>query len=71
MESALIETNRGWTAKQLANRYSTTIPTILDWYHKGVIPAIVAEGRVFRFDPGAVEEALIERAKNRSGKEKA
>lgn len=46
------------TAKEIAAHLKTTNKTILEWYHAGKIPAVVAVGRVYRFDLSAVLEAL-------------
>ena len=52
------------TAAELATEYRTTKPTVLSWYHRGIIPAAVADGRVIRFSRAAVAEALAARANN-------
>ena len=52
------------TAAELAADFKTTKPTALSWYHKGWIPAAVANGRVIRFSRKAVAEALAARANN-------
>lgn len=58
------------TPQQLAKRFHTTTPTALSWFHKGWIPAVIAEGRVIRFRVSDVEKALAERAnKNREAKQ--
>ncbi len=49
---------------ELAADYKTSKPTALSWYHKGWIPAAVANGRVIRFSRKAVAEALAARANN-------
>lgn len=50
------------TPGQLAKQLGTTNKTVLEWYHGGKIPAEIAEGAVYRFDPEAVKEALKKRA---------
>lgn len=50
-------------ADGIAADYHTTKPTALSWYHKGIIPAVVANGRVIRFSRKAVAQALAEAAK--------
>ena len=50
------------TPSQGAAEFETTTPTFLSWYHKGIIPAEVATGRVFRFDLDRCAEALREHA---------
>jgi predicted site-specific integrase-resolvase len=50
------------TPQDLAAKYAVRPRTILDWFHAGKIPAEVAIGRTFRFDPKKVEEALREQA---------
>ena len=49
------------TASQIAARYVVTRFTVLKWFHDGVIPAEVAVGRVIRFRPEQVAEALERR----------
>lgn len=51
------------TPSELAAKKKTTVPTILAWYRKGIIPATVAEGRVYRFNLAAVNKALEDRAR--------
>ena len=50
------------TPSELASDYKTTVPTALSWYHKGWIPAAVANGRVIRFNRADVAKALAARA---------
>ena len=53
------ETNPRWvTARQVADRYSVTVPTVFNWLRDGIIPAKVAVGRIYRFDPDEVDAAL-------------
>ena len=61
------ETNPRWeTARQVADRYAVTVPTVFNWLRDGIIPAKVAVGRVYRFDPDEVDAAL-ERHSGRPG----
>ena len=53
------------TPAELAREYRTTKPTILAWYHRGLIPACTSIGRVIRFDRAAVAAALAARASNK------
>lgn len=46
------------TAGQIASRYGVSRRKVIDWYHGGLIPAVVHIGRVLRFDPAEVEAAL-------------
>ncbi len=46
------------TPAELAREYRTTKPTALSWYHKGLIPAVVSQGRVIRFSRQDVARAL-------------
>ena len=62
MPNAISTTSEILTAAELATEYRTTKPTVLAWYHKGWIPAAVANGRVIRFSRQAVVEALASRA---------
>ena len=43
---------------ELAVRYQVTGATIRKWFREGKIPAEVAMGRVLRFDPEQVADAL-------------
>jgi hypothetical protein len=58
-------------ADGIAADYVTTKPTVLSWWHKGIIPAAAAHGRVIRFSRKAVAQALAVAAKpataNRGG----
>ena len=56
------------TPDELASDYKTTVPTALSWFHKGWIPAAVANGRVIRFDRAAVAKALADRANTPAGR---
>ena len=51
-------TPRWVTARQVAERYRVTVPTVFNWLRAGVIPAKVAVGRVYRFDLEEVDAAL-------------
>lgn len=46
------------TPRQVAERYAVTVPTVLGWMRAGIIPAKVAIGRIYRFDPVEVDRAL-------------
>ena len=52
------------TAAELAADFKTTKPTLLSWFHRGIIPAVIADGRVIRFSRKSVAEALAARANN-------
>lgn len=54
------------SAKALASILGTSTIKILKWFHDGVIPAEVAEGRVYRFDPEKVRLVLRHRAAKRA-----
>jgi excisionase family DNA binding protein len=63
MPNKAIPPTKDWvTARQIAARYSVTKPTVFNWLHAGVIPARVAVGRIFRFDPDEVDAALEQRS---------
>lgn len=49
-------------AKQMGAILGVSSVTVAAWYHEGKIPAEIAEGRLYRFDPAKVKEALRERA---------
>lgn len=51
------------TPAELATDYKTTKPTVLSWFHKGIIPAAASNGRVIRFSRLAVAQALAAAAK--------
>jgi len=53
------------TPEELAGRYAVKKSTILGWFRQGKIPAEVAVGKVYRFDPERVAEALREAAEDR------
>ncbi|MEO7099435.1 MAG: hypothetical protein ABI162_08745 [Luteolibacter sp.] len=53
---------------ELADHFNTSVPTVLSWYHTGKIPAVVASGRIFRFDIEAVEAALADSARKEAAK---
>jgi excisionase family DNA binding protein len=59
-----IETKLNTPAEEAA-ACRVTKPTLLAWYHAGVIPAVYAVGRIIRFDHAAVLKALAE--PNRKG----
>lgn len=46
------------SASQLGERYGVSRRTVIGWYHDGIIPAAIHVGRVLRFDPSAVDQAL-------------
>jgi excisionase family DNA binding protein len=50
------------TPTELAAHFKTSKQTVLQWYHKGLIPAEVATGSVYRFDLAKVQEALAAKA---------
>lgn len=68
MPNDAIPTSPPWvTARQVADRYSVTVPTVFNWLRAGIIPARIAVGRIYRFDPVEVDAAL-ERRSERSGR---
>ncbi len=63
MPSHTSEPNPRWVhARQIAERYGVTVPTVFNWLRAGVIPAKVAVGRVYRFDLEEVDAALQRRS---------
>lgn len=57
------EPNPRWvTARQVAERYRVTVPTVFNWLRAGIIPAKIAVGRVYRFDLDEVDAALLHRS---------
>lgn len=56
------------TPAELATEYKTTKPTVLSWFHKGLIPAAVSNGRVIRFHRVAVAQALAAAGTNRGAR---
>lgn len=67
MKAKIIKDGGTVSAGDLALKYRTSIVTIHSWRKRGVIPTKISEGRVVRFDPEAVEQALEERAAKRGG----
>lgn len=67
-EPATTEAEALWTPAMLATRWSMSKDAVLDLYHKGAFPAVIAEGKVYRFDLQQVEAALAKRAKKRPTK---
>lgn len=51
------------SASETAKAIGTTSGNIMAWYRAGIIPAEVAEGKVFRFDVEKVRMILAKRAK--------
>jgi predicted site-specific integrase-resolvase len=51
--------------KQLSATLCVSSVTILSWYHARIIPAEIAEGRIYKFDLEKVRSALAERAQKR------
>lgn len=49
------------TPKELAKALKVTPPTVMDWWKKGIIPAEVAEGRIYRFNREKCKAALAAR----------
>ena len=52
---------------EIAADYNVQRQTVLEWYHNGIIPAKVAVGKTFRFDPSAVAKALEKHAAKHQG----
>lgn len=50
------------TADDIGKRLAVKGTTIRKWARQGLIPSVRLTGRVLRFDPDAVDEALRERA---------
>lgn len=46
------------TAAQIAARYGVTDRTVLNWLYADIIPAAIRVGKVVRFDPVEVANAL-------------
>lgn len=47
----------------LPKRWGCSTDAVLDLYHRGVIPAEIAEAKLYRFDLEKVEQILAKRAK--------
>jgi excisionase family DNA binding protein len=63
MPNEAIPPTKVWvTARQIADRYRVTKPTVFNWLHAGIIPAEIAVGRIFRFDLDEVDHALKTRS---------
>ena len=50
------------TPASLAQLLNTTPQTILNWFHAGKIPAVIAQGRVIRFNRNDVFDHLSKQA---------
>lgn len=57
MTEELIESKLNTPAEQ-ARACEVSKPTLLAWYHEGIIPAAIAVGRTIRFDHKEVLSAL-------------
>lgn len=51
------------TARDLAERYHVTVPTIHAWHRRGWIPCLRAGRRPVLFEAQAVEQALRDRGR--------
>jgi len=49
-------------ASGIAKAIGVTHKTVIALYEKGIIPAEIAEGRLYRFDLAKVRKALADRA---------
>jgi excisionase family DNA binding protein len=56
------------TPKEIGKIYQVSADTVLRWHHEGKIPAVVAEGQIYRFDGEAVAKALQLRARQKARK---
>jgi len=56
------------TAEELAAELSVCAPTVMKFYRRGIIPAEVAAGRVYRFDAAKCRAALAEDAARKAPK---
>lgn len=54
------------TPAQVGKLYEVSSDTVLRWFHEGKIPAVVAEGQIYRFDGEAVAKALRARARKKA-----
>lgn len=61
MTANLIETKLNTPAEQ-ARACEVSKPTLLAWYHEGIIPAAIAVGRTIRFNHSDVLAALADHA---------
>lgn len=50
------------TAEQIGGKVGVTASTIKRWAREGLIPSLRPTGRVLRFDPDKVEQALRDRS---------
>jgi excisionase family DNA binding protein len=66
--TANTEPKRLFTPAEQAAACRVTKPTLLEWYHQGIIPAEIAVGRVIRFDPDAVAAALKTNSNRRAAR---
>lgn len=66
MKPVSSNTDNLWTPSMLAERWACSKDAVLDLYHKGAIPAEIAEGKLYRFNLAKVERILAERARTRA-----
>lgn len=57
-QAALADAEDLDTPSGLARAARVTPPTVMDWYRRGIIPAEIAIGRVFRFNRARCLAAL-------------
>lgn len=58
MENVALEVEELDNPRELAKALKVTPPTVLDWHRRGIIPAEIAIGRVYRFNRAKVRAAL-------------
>lgn len=62
MNAPKITDTKRATPRELAKHLGTTPQTINSWKRRGLIPAVVDEGKLIRFDIKEVDRVLAERA---------
>ena len=68
MQNAASQIEELDTPKELAKALKVTPPTVMDWWKKGIIPAEVAIGRIYRFDREKCKAALAANSKEKGRK---
>jgi predicted site-specific integrase-resolvase len=62
MSTPVTNNTRRATPSELACHLGTTPQTVNAWKRRGLIPAVVDEGKLIRFDIEEVDQVLAERA---------
>jgi excisionase family DNA binding protein len=55
------------TAKEIARELNVSPSTITDWGRQGKIPRVKVSHKIIRYDPEAVQSALLKMAADKGG----